>query len=34
MGNIRDGIESIGDKIGMVCDADLRINLCLTLLLR
>ena len=32
-GEYRDGIKSIGDKIGMVCDAYLRVNLCITLLL-
>ena len=25
----RDGIKSIGDKIGMGCDADLRLRLCM-----
>ena len=30
----RDGIKSIGDKIGIVCDAYLRVNLCISLLLR
>ena len=29
----RDGVINIGDRIGMVCDADLRANLCTTLIL-
>ena len=29
----RDGVIDIGDRIGMVCDADLRANLCTTLML-
>ena len=29
----RDGVINIGDRIGMVCDADLRANLCTTLML-
>ena len=32
-GEYRDGMKTIGDMIGMMCGAYLRVNLCITLLL-